>query len=70
MSARAAVTRAIASAMRGDEKSRALGFTDAADGIGWHCPAGADVLAYSLGYQEGEQARPRHAERAQREWSQ
>lgn len=53
--------QAIAGALAGDEKSRRIGWADAMLGVAWCCPAGADVVAYSLGYHEGEQERPRHA---------
>jgi hypothetical protein len=43
----------IASALRGDQKSRELGLMHAAFGLPWCCPEGADMLAYSLGHADG-----------------
>lgn len=51
------LAQAIAGALAGDEKSRRIGWADAMLGVKWCCPAGADTLAYSLGYQAGEQER-------------
>lgn len=51
------IARAIAGALAGDAKSRRIGWADAMLGVAWCCPAGADALAYTLGYHEGEQQR-------------
>lgn len=46
--------QAVASVLRGDEQSRERGRFDALMGRTWSCPEGADMLAYSLGYADGE----------------
>lgn len=55
--ARAPITNAIASAFRGNEKSRELGRFHALLGLTWSCPEGTDMLAYSLGYADGRAER-------------
>lgn len=68
LKAQGRVAQAIAGALRGDEDSRCIGFRDALTGAPWACPAGADMLAYSLGYADGEVERAyrfRDAERRQ-----
>lgn len=59
--------QAIAGALIGDERSRQIGWNDGHNGTAWCCPAGADVLAYSLGYYDGAQACCGGDERAQTE---
>lgn len=51
------MAQAIAGALAGDEKSRRIGWADAMLGVAWCCPAGADMLAYSLGYADGKTER-------------
>ncbi len=55
--ARVAVTRAISSALRGDERSRKIGREHALIGLAWCCPGDADMLAYSLGFADGQSER-------------
>lgn len=51
------IAQALASALRGDEKSRELGRYHALLGRPWCCPETTDMLAYSLGYAQGESER-------------
>lgn len=51
------MAQAIAGALRGDTESRRIGFADGISAAPWSCPAGADMLAYSLGYADGKTER-------------